>query len=360
MNTSERQGWTSASNAEADSLCHGRHLAQRDLPEVASDDAEHGRAIHAALAGEDVTLTLEQRDIVDSCRAIEARLVAQFFGQTKPVIRREQRYWADMGIWRHSGQPDAVYAGSGRGLVVDYKSLLSDVSASPRNLQLRDLACLVRKPFLLVEVGTVIIQPLATHSPEICLYQEADLKRSTDEMFQRVIVSNTPSQSRTPGETQCKYCRARNQCLEYQQWAGALLPSLASATKKFMMDWTPAERGLVAEQLPIAEKLLEDIKSFLKDCLNKDPDSVDGYCLKNGATRETVNNPQVVFDRLAQLGGTLEQFMPCVTVAKGKLKEVVAGVTGAKGMALNKAMDALVAGCVETKQNAPSLAKRKE
>ena len=48
--TTERRGATSASNAHADALCPGRHLAQRGLAEPAERaDAAHGRSIHEAL-----------------------------------------------------------------------------------------------------------------------------------------------------------------------------------------------------------------------------------------------------------------------------------------------------------------------
>ena len=72
MNTEikdERQVHTSASNASADRKCPGRAIAQRGIPEVKSDDAEHGRAIHEALAKQDPTgLDVDQMDIYESCQ----------------------------------------------------------------------------------------------------------------------------------------------------------------------------------------------------------------------------------------------------------------------------------------------------
>jgi hypothetical protein len=52
MNEQPRGEWTSASNALADRLCRGRHLAQRDLPELpGSDESESGIVIHALWTG---------------------------------------------------------------------------------------------------------------------------------------------------------------------------------------------------------------------------------------------------------------------------------------------------------------------
>jgi hypothetical protein len=80
---SERRGGTSASSAASDLLCAGRHLAQRNLPEVAGEYADEGRIIHAALAdsgdGRLTKLTLEQRETFDRCREIEKKLVSQLF-----------------------------------------------------------------------------------------------------------------------------------------------------------------------------------------------------------------------------------------------------------------------------------------
>ena len=53
IKTDERRGQTSASNAQADSLCQGRHRAQAGLPDTKSDDSKFGTEIHDALAKDD-------------------------------------------------------------------------------------------------------------------------------------------------------------------------------------------------------------------------------------------------------------------------------------------------------------------
>ncbi len=59
------------------------------------------------------------------------------------------------------------------------------------------------------------------------------------------------------------------------------------------------------------------------------------------------------------MGGKVEQFMPCVDVVKGRLKEALNELTSAKGKQLDAAMKTLTDGMIESKQTAPSL-KRKE
>src|SRR6516164_6632567 len=98
----ERRGATSASNAAADKLCPGRHLAQKGIPEEPKDtDAIHGTLIHEALAGDAeafAKLTVEQKETYDACQKIEKAQVAIAFGAASDQCKvwRETRFWAQI------------------------------------------------------------------------------------------------------------------------------------------------------------------------------------------------------------------------------------------------------------------------
>lgn len=372
VQTDPRRGFTSASNAAADEACPGRHLAQRGIPQPAkSTDATSGTRIHQALAnsadaGFMNSLSLEERETFDTCRQIEKKTVANYFGDTRDPMRvfRHRRFWvkfqnaADGTIAAdHSGEADVVWRAGTRLLIADYKTLAGDTPGSPRNLQLRDLAVLARGELMpITEVATVIVQPLVTHSPETCIYSEADLARSEQELFIRVLASNNPASPRLPGEMQCQFCLAKTRCLEYQKWAGAITPpQMLSVLELPIISWTPEQRAIAANALGPALDLLDQIKTFFKDGLAKDPGFIPGWTLAAGARREAITNPQECFTRFASLGGTLEQFMRTISVGKGKLREALNGVTGAKGLNLDKAMDTLTEGITQVSQNAPSL-----
>lgn len=375
MTTDIRKGWTSASNAAADSFCAGRHIAQRGIPEKQSDDAEGGRAIHEALHdSDDSKLTVAQKDIYQSCKAIEAKLVAAVFGEkVAPVAFREQRYWCKFDVGtagktvalEHSGQADVVYRAGVRALVIDYKTLQGDVEDSPKNLQLRDLACLVKGNLIVVtEVATAIIQPLVTHDPEVCMYTEPDLKRSEQEMFNRIAASNMLEAKRVAGETQCKFCLAKKGCPEYSRWSGAMIPTgtLEPVVKDLifrtaMQSWTPSQRAMVAGLLSPASKALDEIKEFLKDGLAKDANFIPGWSLTPGNKREVINDPQACFDRFAAIGGKLESFMGSVSISKTKLKEAINGVTGSVGRKLDEEVGKLIEGIIDVSHNSSSLKK---
>lgn len=374
--TDIRRGWTSASNASADRACPGRHLAQAGIPDIPSEEAESGKLIHAALADSGNLLkykmSLAQREIFDACREVEKSVIGLFFeqpalsnGEGRFRAFREERFWTKFKLsgdngreYEHSGVPDVVFRSGLKALVVDYKTGSGDVVESARNEQLRDLACLVRGKFVTVsEVGTVIIQPLVTHTPEICLYTSEDLDRATKEMFDRIVASNDPNSPRVPSEIACKFCRAKNKnCAEYQQWAGQITPpAMLSVLVVPMVNWTSEQRAVAANALQPAMEFLENLKEFLKQGLEHDPAFVPGWGLTPGAKREEINNPQAVFDRFIKVGGSVEHFMPAVKVLKSKLKEQLSALTGARGKPLDILIKGLTDGYVDFKQNAPSL-----
>lgn len=364
----ERRGCTSASNAAADQGCPGRHLAQKGLPSTTSKDSEHGRLIHAALAGDGEALralTVEQRDTFERCREIEKKLLAQYFpdaGGSNPLkVFREQRYWVLVdGKFEHSGKFDLVVRCGPQGMVIDYKTLPGDVDEAPDNQQLRDGVVLLAGHLLVEEMAAVIIQPMVSMEPKVALYGPEDIERSRNALFERVRKSNDPASPRIASEVACKFCRAKSHCHEYQKWAGSSVPVMLTLLDVPMAQWTPEQRQIFCERLPVAQKWLDDAKDLIKEGLAKDPAFVPGYYLAPGAKRETIKDPQEVFNRFSTLGGTVNQFMGCVSVAKGKLKEALAEVTGGKGKSLDQAMKTITDGLVEVSQNAPSLKPKSE
>lgn len=373
-----RQGETSASNAEYDLACPARHLAQKGLEEPkSSDDATTGSRVHFALSAEDnyflTTVTLAEREIFDACREIEKRQVIKFFGQN-PVGRirafRERsdgstRLWVRIPgpngkVFRHSGQPDVVFVNGVRALIVEYKTLAGDVPDAPSNQQLRDQAALAAGNYKVDEVGTVVVQPLVTHDPVICLYDKAALERATREMFDRVRASNDPTSKPFPGERQCAFCLAKTRCLEYQRWAGGMVPGMLSLLDVPVSAWTPEQCAMFLAKKSVAQKWLDGCHDEIYARLEKDPEGVPGYYLKPGAKKETITDAQKVFERFTLLGGKLEQFMGCIAVGKRKLEEQVSAVTGARGKSLSDAIKTLTNGLTQVSQNKPSIAKRED
>lgn len=374
-NENDRGTWTSASSAQADLLCAGRHTAQQAAMTAEtngllaakddSEDAVFGRNVHAALcAGSDAGLTPKEAELFDSCRKIEAKLLTKAFGAVDPAKAqplREKRLWIAFGQLRHSGQPDAVHRKGARALIVDYKTGPNEAPASSRNQQLRDLAVLTYyNTVMLADVWVAIIQPLVTHEPEVTVYDKAAIQQSKLLMEARVKASNDPASPRTPGTTQCQYCRAQRICAEYQAWAGAKLPMPKSIVDVPLINWTPQDFATFEDNRSIAQKWLDMAHTAAMEFAKQNPGAIPGYELKPGNVVEKIIDPQGVFDRFAAIGGTLEEFMKCLSVYKTRLVPFVKAHTNAKGKLLDEHMESLVRGCTEESQNQPSLRKVKE
>lgn len=220
----EREGKTSASNAEADYLCPGRHLAQRGLPDLRGRrDADHGARIHGAVNGQVELSKSSEIDTAETIQAIEAAILSHFVEKHGPITQgpiREKRLWLrshEEGKRMekiHSGQPDVFYIAGGAFLVLDYKSLAGDVAASPRNLQLRDYCVLIAATYGCTIGQAAVIQPFVTHTPEVVEYSPAALAEAESRTRGRVSASNVPNAKRNAGYKQCLWCRAWETCPE--------------------------------------------------------------------------------------------------------------------------------------------------
>lgn len=364
MSDDSRGNWTSASSAESDSLCPGKHLAQLGLPEPeASPEAAAGNRIHAALAiSNPAGLSSEEVETYDLCKSAEQAFIEDWIGNPKapPLIYREKRLrFSFDGETRHSGKPDFVLISDGRAAILDFKTGRAEVAENPRNLQLRDLAVLVARNYSVQEVTVAIIQPYAPKQPP-CVYILDDILQAMAEMEKRVKASNNPKSPRVAGEVQCKYCRAKATCQAHAAWVGVALPDIQPLALPAISakNWTPAQRSLFLDVEKAARDRLEQWKDEIRGLLQEDPNAAPGYRLREGRTTETVTDAQEVFRRfMANVNGTVELFMPCVKLGKTAFKDAVRAATGHKGKALEADLDALLAGCTESKQSAPTIEK---
>jgi hypothetical protein len=359
--TDERQGCTSASSAEADSLCPGRHLAQRGLADgEKSADADSGNRIHAWLESErcfDPVLTDEQMQTAEKCRAIEAAVVAKIFGEQAPWARRELRIWSDFGGFKHSGKPDVVYVFGKIGLVIDYKTGRNEVAESSRNLQLRDLAVLAAIEYALDKVYVVPIQPWATMTPEPCEYDKAALIFALGEMEARIVASNAPNSQSIPGNKQCQYCKAKATCAEFM--AASLPESAAQPIPEPAI--IAGIQGLDGNRLGkflALVRLADDTATAEVRRRIEAGEAVEGWTLKAGLETEKITDAQTVFTRALAAGITQYEFVAeCITVGKTALKTALKTATGAKGKALDVKLEEMLEGVTETKMSQPVLTK---
>jgi len=234
---------TSADNALVDSLCAGRNLAQRGIFDTHASNTSEQRIL-AALAnkpsgtGEELrALNASEREVWESCRQIEKVVTGPFFGDGpfktgEWRVFRQERIWlpnsGKPGFLAHWGEPHAVFKVGDKALIVQYNVLNADVLSDWRKMQLLDLVVLVAGHYApLDRVSTVVIQPLVTQTPEIVTYELSSIEDSYKDMIRRISASNHPGATRTPGEVQCKSCKAVGTCNENRVWRAAQQPPVA-------------------------------------------------------------------------------------------------------------------------------------
>lgn len=356
----ERNGLPSASSMERYQLCPGSYMAERGLPEATSEDAETGNRIHAVLAGETVTppLTDDEERTMEACRRQATALLDTLLPH-RDEMHVERRYW-----WgkQWSGKPDVVAfdTAQGHAVVIDYKTGRGDVTEAAGNMQLRALAVLVSAEHWPERVTVAIVQPLAG-AVSVCEYGPDELMKAHEEVTGIVSAIHWPEASRRPSSKACQYCKAKATCPEARK-ASLQMPmaNIPQGTTPSAIAATLTSETLsdFLSRAEFAAKVIEACRDEAKSRMESG-ETVPGWTLKPGAERETITDPTTVYNRASAVGVNSEAFMACVSVTKGKLKDAVKAATGDKGKALDARMESILAGCTETKQAAPSLARVK-
>jgi len=349
----ERKNLPSASGIERISLCPGSWNLERTLPEPPqTEDAASGTRVHAFLAGdESVRLSDDELDVVIKCNTLTwDALYNRMPGDSK--ILKEQRIWLKdgCGVEMFSGKFDRAYIAGKRGAVIDFKTGRNGVTEAKGNRQLRSLAVLVAQEFGLEEVIVAIIQPWGDPQTSACFYGREELEVALSELVLLLAYAANPDIERIPGEKQCQYCRAKAICPEARQAAFAITTTQTDAL-------TPAVISAVLDKCKQAEDVITACREKAKEMLAADPNAIPGWKLKPGRFIETITEPQEVFNRAYNRGVSQEQFLSCITVKKTALENAVKAATNASGKALDAELDAILDGCSETKQAAPSLEK---
>lgn len=356
----ERKRLPSASSTHRYAQCPGSFLLEAQCPAPpTSEDANIGKRIHAFLAGEVSASSMppEELELAERCKAAADTLFFDWVKGGEVSFIREQRLWAFDGLEKAwSGKPDMVAVNGRRGLVVDYKTGRGDVDLAPGNLQLRALAVLAADEYDLEEVTVAIVQPLAG-KPSTCVYSAEDLDLARNEMRRIMRSIQQPGQPRIPSVAACKYCRAKEACPEARAVVEALPAKVERDGREIAM--TPEQVAQFLDAAKIAEDVIDAIRAKAKRMLEENEAAVPGWRLKPGVKREKVTDPNTVFGRFTQAGGTQEQFLPAVTISKTGLKDALRAAVGLKGKALDERLAVILDGCTETTTAAPSLVREK-
>lgn len=366
---------TSASNALADKLCPGRHLAQRGLPEPPRRDAEAGELVHLAFkTGEGYeSLSPHMLKTLTRAREIEGMVAGQWLvsGGVMQRAHREIRLWArKRGEAIHSGQIDALWLKDEmkHALVEDLKSLFGDVEDVEINEQLRDYAALVYENYGVESVTVFVNQPNIRWNPQdqkLVTYHEDDLRRAHKEMLARVKASNHVQARRVPGYEQCKFCRAcgTDRCPESQEMAFAA----GDVKPKGVEFMDRIQRGKFIEQIKTSEKIIENALTDIKRRLTADPNFAAGWGVSDSKDVRSIEDVIGAGSVLKEAFGEdvpsaelADRLAKCCNLKIGELERLHEKLSGLTGKEAKSQFDMLFGHLVRRKSRAGSLVKVKE
>lgn len=355
--TDERNGLPSASNAEAYALCAGRWNLERMVGEpvrLKSDDQEasSGDRVHAALAGEEVTLTSEEQDTQDDALSIVRDVVEGIFLNEGSDHSCEHRMWLlDERLRRiFSGKADRIIYSDWQALVIDYKSAWGDQAAAPRNMQLRALAVLAAHEFDVQTVHTVIIQPKVTRKPVVCTYKAEDLRQAEAELRGILARQFDARSKRTPGAEQCRYCRAKHICQEANAAAGQIVHQ-----QDRILSMSGEQLGDFLKVCQLAKGVIKTAEHQAKGRIAEDPNAVPGWELTDERSTREIEDIRAVHDRAISHGVPEEEFIAACGVTLKDLTAMLRNATGKKGRELDDLVSSVLENAVKIKKSARSL-----
>ena len=264
---------------------------------------------------------------------------------------KEERIWGINN--RISGKYDGLLIDAPRALVYDFKTGRGKVEKAEGNLQLRALAVLVKEKYPeILELTAAIIQPLAEGENKVdcVVYESEELLWARAELESALDKADAENAPRIPGAEQCQYCLAKGDCPEAQAEAMSLV--------------TVEADGMIMAKMPelldrciLAENIVKAIREKAKEELGKNPESIPGWKLKEGHSREFVNDVNGVWAEMESRGTSVEEFTDACSITKSKLKPLLKEKTGLKGQSLESELEAVLDGNTKSKTTAPSLAK---
>lgn len=354
----ERLNLPSASGLERIAKCPGSWRMEQGLPEVTSELASEGSLIHAYLAGENVTLTDEQLELVERTVSEEVSVVLNTFGlQNNGSTKAEERLWYNVaGMPVFSGKFDKLYIDGDTAILFDYKFGFIPVTNVAENIQLRAYALLVAQNYGCSEIYVAVIQPRCKEQSVICKYDKASLVLAHNEVLSFIKQSYEPDAPLVPNEQACKYCRANSSCPAASQVPVRIAQI---APPEFVQDkierLTDDELQSILDQVPLAETVIKALKAKAKQRLEESPDALPHYTLKYGSGSREISDSGAVIKGLRALGLSSDQILSTVDIGITALEKVVKEATGLKGRELKEKVTETFGDAITVKAKAPTL-----
>ena len=350
----ERQGRPSASDAEANELCPGRHGMSLGMADQSTPQSLRGDVIHQYLH-DPTSVELNAEDMVLANKCIQQRealldIMWDDWRTNPPTIIKEERIWYTKN--RFSGMPDFVAIRDGLCLLADYKTGRIKVANAAVNRQLMWLAVLVYSKYSIREMTVSVIQPYSGPSTSFTYDTDALRKaRARVTLVLRRVESNQAFLR--AGEKQCKYCKAKELCPELQN------KSRAISRVKDVTALTPLQVTEALNVIPAVRQMCDAIEARARCMIEDDPLAVPHYQLVAGKTTRRISDPRMALEALMSDGLIDESgFIQSCSVGITALRKNVQQFAELSPSETYKAINTSLANQIDEKQGKAKLCRQ--
>lgn len=325
MKDDPRRGMPSGSDFGNLAECPRKHSAEKGKPNPESKEATAGTRIHE-FCFDPVKNRLEDEN--------ELAMAKQMLSERNAILTRIFPGWEDdppesfdeVRMWyrkeRYSGVPDLLRIRARIGFIGDYKSGPHRVTNAADNWQLAALVVLADYNHDIDGCHVAIIQPLCG-APSTHYFDKAAIKRLRNRVTALLRRVESPDSPFNPGESQCRYCRAKVDC-----------PALAAAESKLMTSAAPIDQlspevfSGALSLLPMVEARCKAIREEAHRRLTENPHSVPGFELREQSERRSIACGLKAHNDLTEAGLIdTERLLKIVSIPVGKLEKAVADFT---------------------------------
>jgi len=293
----ERQGFPSASESQRLADCPPSFVRSKGQPDKTSKDAQTGNNVHESLeTGDKSGLTRAEEQMVDDANQLALEVFDQTgFERDKCKVLLEQRFWYEQnGSVMFSGKPDLVAISDKRALIIDYKTGYLKTLEASRNMQLRTLAVLVQKNIPEIdEIDVAIVQPNLKPGYTVAHYAPGDLILAKAQVVQLFDAAIKGEGLANPGETQCRYCKAKAVCDEAHHES-------FDVVKNDPKNLDVARLPELLEKCDLADRIIKAIRDAALDIAN-DGGIVPGWELPKAGKSRSFKSTAAVFHAVADV-----------------------------------------------------------
>ena len=254
-----------------------------------------------------------EEHVLTYCDVILETLTAMRDSGGDPIIYLEQSL--DLGKWvpEGFGTADCILIGNGVLHVFDFKYGKGIPVSAEENPQLKLYGLGALNEFeCLYQIDEVILHII---QPRLDSITEWSVSRELLEKWGEYVVKPTAKLAfkgegdYTPGESQCRWCAAKNRCRAYNTWLlnTCQLRFTDMGEERPVNELSDEEIAEILEKSSEIKRWVDNVGDYVKDQMLNHGATFPGYKLVEGPSRRKITDEQKVIDILRENGYTTEQ-----------------------------------------------------